>query len=1178
VNDHENLNNIFNKKKNKIADGTLILAWQQRPLSSTPLSSSASSSSTSSSSSSSSSTSDANTNISTCIGLYSANSVQRVYRNEAALSIVSCSINADVSLVAFVTHGHATSNDGVMIYESFLAELRSDKQLVPLKVQSRELQSVQFVTNGKGSHLLLAVARTYVHLYQIYHRTVRPGDAKITAQPALRQIVARSPLWFAWDVRNAMLAFVVAQPKTPARKKEPTASCVLHLVYFTERARNASYPLDLDFAVDDNVTATATTTTTTTTTTATATTATESSEPILSLVHLPDHGLCLCAQRHEPIGANGAPPRVVVTLYVLHHRYRYTFPLVLPPSSGCKQAPTAPAAAAAASRGGTLSIGVASNAVQFDRLLPLALIAPVNDCVSIYAPGIALRLFDCGREHESCQSLMLDDANFVPSLPCGGSPVAFDALLSTAVLDSRAPRATCFCPSCGVCYEYAFEPHTLLALCDESRGDVHRQALHFALVHLRNRDLADDIVTHLCESKPQWVTPSLLSEYLLSAAYEQARSSGIAPPILDLLPVTALPRLTADYVRANESHLGELECAPLAGFTFDSGSNRKWYLEQRRFELTSLHTGSSVSGGDASSAAAAAAGASAIGSPAHSATWNPAADGDASGWNNAVMSATMPSLMAFSPPQASMRSSSSTSRMSRFQTVGKTQSFRHSPTGVLNSTPPHAAAVSSSSSSTSLTQSGSLPSPHAEPSSSPVLMRSMTNVPTSSSSSLLSGARGGRLSVSADPRDDSVVADNSGTHNNDDNASTVSSGAHSSGNTSSSNAGGGGAGDGVGAVSSATNSPRSSTALPVAASVTPTHSAAVASTSSSPSPSSATTMRRFFFGLFGIEQLASPKRVEESEHDDLPQTLDVVPRTKIIQVLAQHLIAALGRHSSKDKCTAAARSYLASCMTASTGLIAAVHRGNDRNSESEYLRQLECVYLSLDRLALPCALDLRYDMSDLGWRCLPTSLFIQYVERDIFLLTDDLINNMLESLDTDATAAAQDDDDDTARIRAYLMTRLSNPTLCARYLRKTCAPTTDLLEYHLRSAALNSASLITSLEHRDLECGATSFFLPLSLCLDAIALSAPDPRAARSGRQQSAGGGASAAAAAAAAAPRDDTVDTLTYVSTGAQQYYRAFFFADKLDDDDDDEDDEADDVDDDDDDDSDHNAADDAK
>jgi hypothetical protein len=100
-----------------------------------------------------------------------------------------------------------------MHYESFLAEVRSDKQLVPLKVQTRELQTVQFVTNGKGSHLLLAVARTYVHLYQIYHRTVRPGDAKITAQPALRQIVARSPLWFAWDVRNSMLAFVVAQPK-----------------------------------------------------------------------------------------------------------------------------------------------------------------------------------------------------------------------------------------------------------------------------------------------------------------------------------------------------------------------------------------------------------------------------------------------------------------------------------------------------------------------------------------------------------------------------------------------------------------------------------------------------------------------------------------------------------------------------------------------------------------------------------------------------------------------------------------------------------------------------------------------------------------------------------------------------------------------------------------------------
>jgi hypothetical protein len=187
-------------------------------------------------------------------------------------------------------------------------------------------------------------------------------------------------------------------------------------------------------------------------------------------------------------------------------------------------------------------------------------------------------------------------------------------------------------------------------------------------------------------------------------------------------------------------------------------------------------------------------------------------------------------------------------------------------------------------------------------------------------------------------------------------------------------------------------------------------------------------------------------------------------------------------------------------------------------------------------------------MSDLGWRCLTTSLFIQYVERDIFLLTDDLINSMLESLDADAPGAEPggsptprpDDDEDTARIRAYLVTRLSNPTLCARYKRKCCAPTTDLLEYHLRSASINCASLVSSLEHRDLECGATSFFLPLSLCLDAIALSAPDPRAARTGRQATASGGG---AAAAAVSPLDETVDKLTYVSTGAQQFYHAFFF-----------------------------------
>ena len=106
--------------------------------------------------------------------------------------------------------------------------------------------------------------------------------------------------------------------------------------------------------------------------------------------------------------------------------------------------------------------------------------------------------------------------------------------------------------------------------------------------------------------------------------------------------VTLLPRLTYEYVRSNARALKNLSCHQLSGYTFDSNSNRKWYLEQHRFDLATLPELAST-------------GAIAVSSNV----------GAMSGGNSSLMrrtgassdrslsNAALPSLLAFTPPRPS---------------------------------------------------------------------------------------------------------------------------------------------------------------------------------------------------------------------------------------------------------------------------------------------------------------------------------------------------------------------------------------------------------------------------------------------------------------------------------------------------------------------------------------------
>lgn len=85
-----------------------------------------------------------------------------------------------------------------------------------------------------------------------------------------------------------------------------------------------------------------------------------------------------------------------------------------------------------------------------------------------------------------------------------------------------------------------------------------------------------------------------------------------------------------------------------------------------------------------------------------------------------------------------------------------------------------------------------------------------------------------------------------------------------------------------------------------------------------------------------------------------------------------------------------------------------MQRATELSVDGERLRQLESVYAALDRLALPCVPGLRYSMCALAWRCLPSTLFVQYVERGICMLNDELIVSFLDDLKHNRSAHAHD--------------------------------------------------------------------------------------------------------------------------------------------------------------------------
>ncbi|XP_067683357.1 protein pigeon-like isoform X2 [Haliotis asinina] len=139
--------------------------------------------------------------------------------NNQKLKIVSCSINASKTLLAFTTLSKGdVSKDGKTgreVYQAYLAELQaSDTRVFSLNLERSNFLKVQFLYSShsdqsapRESHLLVFLHKESIGLYKI--PMARAGDKRtvMSNQPHTMQLV-RKFVWCQWDAVNQRLHYI----------------------------------------------------------------------------------------------------------------------------------------------------------------------------------------------------------------------------------------------------------------------------------------------------------------------------------------------------------------------------------------------------------------------------------------------------------------------------------------------------------------------------------------------------------------------------------------------------------------------------------------------------------------------------------------------------------------------------------------------------------------------------------------------------------------------------------------------------------------------------------------------------------------------------------------------------------------------------------------------------------
>eukprot|EP01102_Stenamoeba_stenopodia_P018625 TRINITY_DN6861_c0_g1_i3.p1 TRINITY_DN6861_c0_g1~~TRINITY_DN6861_c0_g1_i3.p1 ORF type:complete len:724 (-),score=140.28 TRINITY_DN6861_c0_g1_i3:90-2261(-) len=424
----------------------------------------------------------------TYIDLYDTNTreLHTLYKHDKVVDCVGCSVNEQRTLFAFTIltkEKKPSDNDASHIvtdvesedvFQSYIVEIHENGKRYELNIRNSTVQRVQFVhgmSKAKKSYVLFILDKEFIHLYQIATQQKR-NVVKIASQPMLFHLVNKKFLWAEWDYRRSCLQ--VLSHRVPA--KEPQ-DCVLRCHFFSETECRLLYEIPLSiklpsyisefdrnnrpfYGVDKRAVA--------------------PSANYLQIVHLRGNGVCLCQQHiPHPSGVQSQTSEIKVSIYILHHKLKLDFDIPL----------------------NNFDPVVASKTrIYFDS---------IADMLLLFIPGHHFQLIDCGSEHEPCLSITKSGSEFAPFLPNSttssstSGPVEPSVIVPFGVFSSPFPSQTSTVADLrgkslldsktGICYEFTLAREALLDTFSYTPSELQLQALHLAITHMNDTELATHI-------------------------------------------------------------------------------------------------------------------------------------------------------------------------------------------------------------------------------------------------------------------------------------------------------------------------------------------------------------------------------------------------------------------------------------------------------------------------------------------------------------------------------------------------------------------------------------------------------------------------------------------------------------------------------------------------------------
>ncbi|XP_071790834.1 gamma-secretase-activating protein-like [Asterias amurensis] len=190
----------------------------------------------------------------THVGLYDPakqkNSV--LFVHESKLNIISCTMNQECSIIAYVTleglstHAETTTESSPQasfgksrvspfcLYRAFLAEIQPQNRIFDLNVERRNLLRVQFLWGrqpkdrdaaSRESRLLFLLHKESIGLYSLSLARMGNKGVMMSAPPDTQQVLGKF-IWAQWDVSNQQLYVLLMRSRQGEDKPAPILRCL----------------------------------------------------------------------------------------------------------------------------------------------------------------------------------------------------------------------------------------------------------------------------------------------------------------------------------------------------------------------------------------------------------------------------------------------------------------------------------------------------------------------------------------------------------------------------------------------------------------------------------------------------------------------------------------------------------------------------------------------------------------------------------------------------------------------------------------------------------------------------------------------------------------------------------------------------------------------------------------